>query len=335
MQNSGESRVLTQMAEWRLVCEREIPIQQRRLDTSLAYYRQLFDSAKSEAQNTIQLQGNLNIFKLGRLKGELRESEVALVKALAVKTRKEAKRMAIMESLSIMKTRVEDLKALVKDQKERKDEYAAIISQQSEALTSCKEKSNQNREYKEQIEEAVSWYNRVLGFRIECGHGVKFIFTNIRPENPNEEYSFVIRHENETYKLLKCDPHLSGTKELVNELNKSNGLFQFVRAMRERFQLAAEQGHVSQKTHNDYSEISVHGTSLNQDFSIISLSAPEASVSTDHRHESTPEKGLQYAESNSNSRKVGRRNKVQSPGSASSLRRSSRLKVTSINITRT
>lgn len=92
-------------------------------------------------------------------------------------------------------------------------------------MTACKEKSDQNRESKEQIEEAVSWYNSVLGFRIECGNGiellrldktlihhfhkddisiisflgVKFIFTNIRPENPNEEYSFVIRHENETY----------------------------------------------------------------------------------------------------------------------------------------
>lgn len=91
------------------------------------------------------------------------------------------------------------------------------------ALTSCKEKSDKNRECKEQIEEAISWYNRVLGFRIESGHGIlllrlaqtpiyhfrlwpiisllgiKFIFTNISPENPNEEYSFVVRHENETY----------------------------------------------------------------------------------------------------------------------------------------
>lgn len=313
--------MLTQMAERRLVCEREIPIQQRRVDSALSSYRKLFDSAKSEAQNTIQLQE-----KLGKLKGELREAEDALVKALAVKTRKEAKRMAITESLSVMKARVEELNGLVKDQRERKDGYAAIISQQSEALTACKEKSDQNRECKEQIEEAISWYNRVLGFRIECGNGVKFIFTNIRPENPNEEYSFVIRHENETYYLLKCSPHLSGTKELVNELNKSNGLFKFVRTMRERFQQTTAQGHVSKKTYNDYPEISLHSSSLNQDPSIISLSAPVASVSTDQSHESTPEKGLQTAESNSNSRKVGKGNTVQSPRSASSLRRSARLK---------
>ncbi|KAL1568243.1 kinetochore protein SPC25 isoform X2 [Salvia divinorum] len=322
MQSSGESIVLTQMAERRLVCEREIPIQQRRVDTALVSYRQLFDSAKSQAQNTIQFQE-----KLGKLKGELREAEDALVKSLAVKNRKEAKRMTIMESLSVMKARVEELKGLVKDQRERKDEYAAIISHQSEALTACKEKSGSdlNGEYKEQIEEAISWYKSVLGFRIECGHGVKFIFTNIRPENPNEEYSFIIRHENETYNLLKCDPYLSGTKELVDELNKSNGLFKFVRTMRARFQQAAAQGHISKKIQNAVPGISEHSSSLDQDSSIVSTSAPAASFSTDHRHESTPE-GLQSAQSNSIPRKAGKGNQVQSANSASSVRRSSRLR---------
>lgn len=42
--------------------------------------------------------------------------------------------MMIMESLSDMKTRVAELKGLVKDQKERKDEYAAILSHQSEGV---------------------------------------------------------------------------------------------------------------------------------------------------------------------------------------------------------
>ncbi|KAL1533016.1 kinetochore protein SPC25 isoform X2 [Salvia divinorum] len=292
MQSSGDSTVLTQMAERRLLCEREIPIQQRRVDTALASYCQLFDSNKSGAQNTIHLQD-----KLGKLKGELREAEDAMVKALAVKTQREAKRMTIMESISVIKASIEELKGLVKDQRERKDEYAAIMSQQSEALTACKEKFDLNKESKEEIEEAISWYKRVLCFRIECGDGVKFTFTNIRPENPNKEYSFVIRHENETYNLLKCDPYLSGTKELVNELNKSNGLFKFVRIMRERFQQAVAQGHVFKKTHYDYPAISMHSSSLDRDSSLISHSAPVASFSSDHRHESTPEKGLQSVES--------------------------------------
>ncbi|KAK6148332.1 hypothetical protein DH2020_019244 [Rehmannia glutinosa] len=312
MQSYGESSVLTRMAERRLVCEREIPIQQQRIDSLLTFSRNRFDSAKSEAQRTILLQGNPS--KLGKLKGELREAEDALVKALAVKTRKEAKRMTMMESISAMKSRVEELKGLVEDQRERKDEYAAIISQHTEALTAYKEKCTQNIEHREQIEEAISWYNRVLGFRIECGHGVKFIFTNISPENPNQEYSFIIRHENEIYSLLDCDPHLNDTKELVSELNKSNGLFKFVRTMRQKFQEAAARG------------ISPHGSSLDQDSSVISLSGPVASVSTDHSPK-TPlkEKGLQFAQSNSSSRKVGKGHIIHSPQS-SSLRRSARLK---------
>ncbi|KAL8465548.1 hypothetical protein ACS0TY_034874 [Phlomoides rotata] len=305
MQGSGESSVLMRMAEGLLVCERDIPIQQQRLDPNI--YLRAFDSAKSKAQHSIQLQD-----KLGKLKGELREAEDALVKALSVKTRKEAKRMAMLESISAVKARVQELKGLVKDQRERKDQYATIMSQQYEALTACKEKCDQNRENKAR-EEVFSWYNRVLGFRIECGHGVKFLFTNINPENPNEEYFFIIRHANDTYTLLDCNPHLSDTKKLVAELNMSNGLFKFVRTMREKFQEAAAQG------------ISLHSSSPDQASSIISVSAPLASVSTNPGFSSTPEK-LPSAKSISNTRKVGKGFTVQSPGSASSLRRSSRLK---------
>lgn len=42
--------------------------------------------------------------------------------------------------------------------------------------------------------------------------------------------------------VLDCDPHLNDIKELLTELNKSNGLFKFVRTMREKFQEAALYG---------------------------------------------------------------------------------------------
>ncbi|KAL7105952.1 hypothetical protein ACP275_07G079900 [Erythranthe tilingii] len=304
MQSSEENSVLTRMAEMRLVCEREIPIQQQRIDSLHTYYRNSFDSAKSDANlATPRVFLILWAEELEKLKEEYREAEEALVKARAEKTRKAAKKMAIMESISAAQARGE-----------RKENYAAIISQHSEALAVAREKCQQKIEHREQIEEAISWYNRVLGFRIECGHGVKFIFTNIDPKNPDEEYSFTIRHENEIYTLLTCDPQLNDTKELVNELNKSNGLFEFVRTMRVKFQEAASHG------------VSPHGPSLDQDSSMISLSAPVASVSTDHRYKSpVKEKGLKFSESNSSSRKVGRGQTILSPGSAS-LRRSSRLK---------
>lgn len=42
--------------------------------------------------------------------------------------------------------------------------------------------------------------------------------------------------------VLECDPQLDDLKELIRELNKTNGLFKFVRIMRQKFQEAAEQG---------------------------------------------------------------------------------------------
>ncbi|CAA0826683.1 Unknown protein [Striga hermonthica] len=285
MQGPSNGSVLARMAERRLVCEREIPIQQQRIDSLITVSKIRFDSAKFEAQRTIQTQ---------------------------VKTRKEAKRIALMESISSMQGRIEELKELVEDQGEKKNQYAAIISQQLEALTASKEKCSGKKEHQKQIEEAISWYNRVLGFRIECGHGVKFVFCNINRENPQEEYSFTIRHENDIYTLLKCDPPLSDTKKMVNELNKTNGLFKFVRMMREKFQESATRG------------ISQRFSSHDQDPSVISLSAPVSPVSTE-RSLQTPrkEKGqLEFLESQSKSRKVTKGLSLQS----SSCRRSARLR---------
>jgi kinetochore protein Spc25 len=44
--------------------------------------------------------------------------------------------------------------------------------------------------------------------------------------------------------VLACDPQLNDTKQLINELNKTNGLFKFVRKMREKFEESASLGRV-------------------------------------------------------------------------------------------
>ncbi|KAL6973185.1 hypothetical protein U1Q18_027365 [Sarracenia purpurea var. burkii] len=188
------------------------------------------------------------------------------------------------------------------------------------ALSACEEKCNKNNEDRGEIEEAISWYNRILGFRIECGHGVKFIFTNINVNNPEEKYSFSIRHERELYTLLDCDPHLNDTKELLHELNRNNSLFKFVRTMREKFRDAAAHGNFPQVT------------TLDQHCSTINVSAPASSVSIDSGSESASNpKEIQPGETNRQSKKVnyGRAGKptILSPRSASSLRRSPRFKV--------
>ncbi|PSR96709.1 Kinetochore protein like [Actinidia chinensis var. chinensis] len=317
MQSRTEGSVRTKMEELRLVCEREIPIQQQRADAAIASFRKSLESTRAKAQETVQNQA-----KLGKLKAELREAEDDLVKALAAKTRKEAMRMTTMDSLSAAKARIEELKRIVEDQKARKNEYADIIRQQYEDLSACEEKCNKNAGHRGETEEAISWYNMVLGLRIECGHGVKFIFTNINVKNLKEEYSFSVRHENDLYILLDCDPHLDDTKELIHELNRNNGLFKFVRIMREKFQEVVAHG------------ISPHVTYLDQDSSTISVYAPVSSVSTDSRSEFVSnQKEIQPEETNRQSKKVnyGRGGKLMagifSPGSASPLRRSSRSKV--------
>ncbi|KAF7123349.1 hypothetical protein RHSIM_Rhsim12G0166500 [Rhododendron simsii] len=352
MQSRIETSVRTKMEELRLVCGREIPIQQQRMDASVVAFQKSLESTKAKAQETVQ-----NQEKLGKLKLELRKAEDDLVKALAVKTRKEAKRMTTMDSLSATRARIEELKRIVEDQKARKNEYAAIITQQSEVicctfceepaglnsscpfvildsfslfslsfiystikvLSTCEDKHNKNDEDRGGIEEAISWYNRVLGFRIECGHGVKFMFSNINAKNPKEEYSLSIRHENDVYTLLDCDPHVNDTKELIHELNRTNGLFKFVRAMREKFQEAAAQG------------ISPQASSIDQDSSTISVSAPVSSISTDSRSESLPKKKENEVEEiKRRSKKVnygtGGKPAILSPGSALSFRRSPRFK---------
>lgn len=315
MQRNFECSVPAKMEELRLVCEREIPIQQSKINSYLSSFKKTLDSTKATARQTLN-----NREKIGKLKAELREVEDDLVKALAAKTRKEAERMAIMDSVSSARTRNEELKRIVEDQKARKNEYAEIMSRQYESLSACEQNSNKNERDIREIEEAMSWYNKILGFRIECGRGVKYIFTNIDSKNPNAEYSFCVRHQNNMYTLLECDPPLKDIEKEMHELNKSNGLFKFVRTMREKFQEATACGNFPQITSRD------------QVASSISLSAPASSVSTESRTETILSTNkLQPEETNRSPKKMkhGSVGKVAllSPGSASSFRRSARFKV--------
>lgn len=213
--------------------------------------------------------------KLRKLKAQLREADDQLVKALAVKTRKEAKRMAVMDTVSVTKAKVEELNRALQDQKNRKEEYARIISQQLEALTTSEEKIKHDAGNREEIEEACAWYNNVLGLRIEGGHGVKFTFTNINRKCLSEEYSFTVRHANDVYSLLDCNPQLNDIKELIDELNKTNGLFKFVRTMRAKFQQASASGSMPMN----------NLTSPNQNAD-VQISAPSSLLSTDSRSKS-------------------------------------------------
>ncbi|KAH9720366.1 kinetochore protein SPC25-like [Citrus sinensis] len=343
MESSVEDSVRTKMESMRVICDREITINEQKMDSVTASFLQSLESIKAKARATVQNQS-----KLEKMKADLRKAEDELVKVLAVKTRKEAKQMATRDSISVTKARLEELKRNVEAQRARRDEYSAIISQQSLALATTAEKTKQDLERKGQIQQAISWYNRVLGFHIEGGHGVRFTFSNINMKNPNEGYSFTIRHADDTYTLLYCDPPLNDIKELIQELNRTNGLFKFVRIMREKFEEAATVG------------LSSQSSTLHQDSCTISVSAPSFSVSTDrsespaktneyqiqrgevnrqvneviHGHESPTKKNqlhIQHGEVSRQSKKANHGRNVNpallSPGSASTPRRSTRIKL--------
>ncbi|KAF5743744.1 hypothetical protein HS088_TW08G00331 [Tripterygium wilfordii] len=258
--------------EWLiLVREREIPIQQQKMESFASSFQKSLESINARAQETVRNQGNLL-----QLKASLRDAEDEFVKVLGVKTCKEAKQMATRDSILVTKARIEELRRTVQVERAKRDEYAAIMSQQSLDLAIFEGKVKRGSAHKAEIEEAISWYIRVLGFQIEGGHGVKFTFSNINLKNPYEECSITIRHQNDTYTLLTCDPHIDDTKELIQVLNRTNGLFRFVRIMRDKFQEATMLG------------ITSHSV-ICQDTSTISVSAPLSSVSTE-RSESPAKK---------------------------------------------
>ncbi|MCL7035959.1 hypothetical protein MKW94_001929 [Papaver nudicaule] len=306
--------MIQKMQKLRLECESELPIHIQRATSALTSFRNSLDLIKLKSEQT-----SPNLEKLGQLKTRLRELEDELVKALAVKTDKEAKRMDLNDSVLAAKARIEELRRTVQIKIAKEKEYGEIISRQLLAIEVQEEKVKKKIDHKESTEDAISWYNKVLGFRIEGGRGVKFIFNNINTKDPHEEYSFVVRHEDNTYTLLDCHPYLEDTQELVQELNRTNGLFKFVRIMREKFQAAVSNGHPDQAT-------SVHPESAT-----VSLSAPTSSVSangSESRNKQNQLPGQQGALEVRN-KKVKRggvdKSQILSPASASSYRRSPRL----------
>ncbi|WJX94365.1 hypothetical protein P8452_75787 [Trifolium repens] len=270
-------------------------------------------SLKTTAQQTSQYQ-----VQLEQVKGKLKEVEDELVKVLAEKTRKEAKRMALKDAIASAKARVGNLNTSIQEHQNRKQEYTSFLSQQSLALAASEGKINDSIEHTDETHEAISWYNRILGFHVKGGRGVKFTFKNINLKNPNEEYSFTVCHDNNTYTLLRCEPSVNGIEELVHELNKTDGLFKFVRVMRKKFQEAVAQG-------------SIVSTRVEpEESAFISSSAPGTSI----RSDSTTTENEQQVELSGGSAQIKKKNirrrkslALLSPDSASSVRQSPRLKV--------
>ncbi|VYS59723.1 unnamed protein product [Arabidopsis thaliana] len=297
------------MASLGLICEKDIHEQRLKIDSFIASpFRRSMNSLVERAQATAQSQ-----VELMNLKADLREAEDELVKVLAVKTRKEARQMGIRDSISATQSRIEVLRRNLQLQKSKKDDSVRIISQQLQALSTSKDNAGKVTEDKADIHEAISWYNHALGFHVEAGHGVKFTFTNIDAKRPTREFSFTVHYGNDIYTLLDSDLQLDYINEMVQELNKTNDLFRFVRLMREQF------------LKSTLSELPTHSGQLQQETSAISASAPAISFSTD-TNMSTPENKRSKVQVNRR-QKRGSESPLLAPVSTSATRRSSRFKI--------
>nr|AAM65290.1 unknown [Arabidopsis thaliana] len=296
------------MASLGLICEKDIHEQRLKIDSFIASpFRRSMNSLVERAQATAQSQ-----VELMNLKADLREAEDELVKVLAVKTCKEARQMGIRDSISATQSRIEVLRRNLQLQKSKKDDSVRIISQQLQALSTSKDNAGKVTEDKADIHEAISWYNHALGFHVEAGHGVKFTFTNIDAKRPTREFSFTVHYGNDIYTLLDSDLQLDYINEMVQELNKTNDLFRFVRLMREQF------------LKSTLSELPTHSGQLQQETSAISASAPAISFSTD-TNMSTPENKRSKVQVNRR-QKRGSESPLLAPVSTSATRRSSRFK---------
>ncbi|XP_010515135.1 PREDICTED: kinetochore protein spc25-like isoform X1 [Camelina sativa] len=295
------------MASLGLMCEKDLDEQRNKIDSFIASpFQRSMDSLLERAQATAQSQA-----ELASMKADLRQAEDEHVKVLAVKTRKEARQMGIRDSISASQSRIEVLRRTLQLQKSKKEECARMISQKMQALSTSKD----NSEDKTDISGAISWYNQALGFHVEAGHGVKFTFTNIDAKRPTREFSFTVHYGNEIYTreyILDCDLQLDEIKGMVQELNKTNDFFRFVRLMRETFQKST------------LSEVPTHSEHLQQETSVISASAPAISFSTD-TNISTPENRRSKVQVNRRQKRASD-SPLLSPVSTSATRRSSRLK---------
>lgn len=227
------------MAKLRNALTGNIQIRKQRFENLMGSFR----ASNASIQSTVQKDMIANRVKLGKLKECFRNLETDLFDALAVRAKQEAKLSATEQSISTANARIQLLEKQINDQRERRDEYASIISQQQLVLNALEEKSEDDLLEMKNINDLIMWYRRVLGLSIEGGAaGVKYAFSNINEKNMNDQYTFTVKLDGDTYSLVNCDPDVEDISTLMKDLNKTNDLFEFVRIMREKFKDAALKG---------------------------------------------------------------------------------------------
>ncbi|CAM6129123.1 unnamed protein product [Calypogeia fissa] len=107
----------------------------------------------------------------------------------------------------------------------------------SVAMADISSKLDYRKQKLDALRKATGWYKELLGIRCEYSNAVRFIFTNIDPTNPDREFSFSIHHDKvgNKFSMVDCNPNIAKSGPLLDALNTSNELSQFVRSMRWEF----------------------------------------------------------------------------------------------------
>lgn len=126
---------------------------------------------------------------------------------------------------------------MVTDQRNKRDQYAAIVPNQLEAVEAIEAKSIGDETWMKNIEEAVTVLPDMISFlasRLLEEKVFKFVFNKVDMQSPDNEYSFSIKLD----KVLRCDPHMKDSEELTKDLNLTDHVFKFVRIIGQMLQAA-------------------------------------------------------------------------------------------------
>nr|ACL54339.1 unknown [Zea mays] len=251
--------------------EQRAAIQRRFIDSRnwAAAASSAFSAALLEARS-IANQTVSNRAKLSEQKQHLRKLESDLAQALSVQTSRRSKHNLMTESILKTTATNEQLTHLVTGRRATRDECMNAISIQLKDIESLESESDTNED--KNLEKALIWYNKFLGFQVVGGEGVKFMFNKIDVQSPDKECYFCVKLVEGRYTLVQCVPSVDGAEELVKDPNCNNDLYKFVRVVRDRLQAAIISGNMlsssfcadlSSITSSSFSASSLDSTSEN------------------------------------------------------------------------
>ena len=142
---------------------------------------------------------------------------------------------AIHEEIAVLKGQSSDLPTRLHEIREREDDIRAEVQRLEadvEKYVDDNDKTNSDL-----TQGVISFKNRLgLDFQRIGQDQLKLNMTNIDRSDPDRVFFFAVHIDpNDHYHVIQCEPQLSNTEELVDELNRTNDFSKFVRRMRKSF----------------------------------------------------------------------------------------------------